>query len=47
MPDPSKMSPAEMEAMAKGMQEGLGGGMPGGLKLPGGLSGLGGFGKKK
>ncbi len=57
MPDPSKMSPAEMEAMAKGMQEGIGGGklpggmgLPGGLggmKLPGGLSGLGGFGKKK
>ena len=54
MPDPSKMSPAEMEAMAKGMREGMGGmpgGMPGlpgmgGLKLPGGLSGLG-FGKKK
>ncbi|PPB80438.1 signal recognition particle subunit FFH/SRP54 (srp54) [Albidovulum inexpectatum] len=48
MPDPSKMSPAELEAMAKGMKEGLGGGkMPGGLpgglggmKLPGGLSGL-------
>ncbi|MGB7261326.1 MAG: signal recognition particle protein, partial [Albidovulum sp.] len=51
MPDPSKMNPAEMEAMAKGMSEGLGGGgLPGGLggmKLPGGLSGLGGFGKKK
>ncbi|MCV2874288.1 signal recognition particle protein [Defluviimonas sp. WL0050] len=57
MPDPSKMSPAEMEAMAKGMQEGIGGGklpsgmgLPGGLggmKLPSGLSGLGGFGKKK
>ena len=57
MPDPSKMSPAEMEAMARGMQEGIGGGklpggmgLPGGLggmKLPGGLSGLGGFGKKK
>jgi len=49
MPDPSKMSPAEMEAMAKGMREGMGGapgGLPGlggslgGLKLPGGLSGL-------
>ncbi|MCB2105691.1 MAG: signal recognition particle protein, partial [Rhodobacteraceae bacterium] len=48
MPDPSKMSPAEMEAMAKGMREGMGGmpgGMPGlpgmgGLKLPSGLSGL-------
>ncbi|MDI3336570.1 signal recognition particle protein [Defluviimonas aestuarii] len=57
MPDPSKMSPAEMEAMAKGMQEGIGGGklpggmgLPGGLggmKLPSGLSGLGGLGKKK
>ncbi|MCY1128047.1 signal recognition particle protein [Frigidibacter sp. RF13] len=52
--DLSSMSPAEMEAMAKGMQEGLGGKLPGlgglgGLKLPGGLSGLGGlgFGKKK
>ncbi len=57
MPDPSKMSPAELEAMSKGMQEGLGGGkLPGGLggmgglgglNLPGGLSGLSGFGKKK
>jgi signal recognition particle subunit SRP54 len=52
--DLASMSPAEMEAMAKGMKEGLGGklpglGGPGGLKLPGGLSGLGGlgFGKKK
>ncbi|GAB4383870.1 signal recognition particle protein [Albidovulum sp.] len=48
MPDPSKMSPAEVEALAKGMQEGIaGGGLPGGLggmKLPAGLSGLG---KKK
>ena len=45
LPDPSKMSPAELEAMSKGMQEGLGGGrLPGGLgglTLPGGLSGLG------
>jgi signal recognition particle subunit SRP54 len=49
MPDPSKMSPAELEAMSKGMREGMGGmagGLPGlggglgGLKLPGGLSGL-------
>jgi signal recognition particle subunit SRP54 len=45
MPDPSKMSPAEMDAMAKGMREGMGGapgGLPGlgGLKLPSGLSGL-------
>ena len=59
MPDPSKMGPAELEAMSKGMQEGMAGGkMPGGLPglgkgglgglgLPGGLSGLGGFGKKK
>ncbi|WP_284164838.1 signal recognition particle protein [Frigidibacter sp. SD6-1] len=52
--DLASMSPAEMEAMAKGMQEGMGGKLPGlgglgGLKLPGGLSGLGGlgFGKKK
>ncbi len=54
MPDPSKMSPAELEAMSKGMQESLGAGgkLPGlgglgGMTLPGGLSGLGGFGKKK
>ena len=51
MPDPSKMSPAELEAMSKGMQESLGAGgkLPGlgGMSLPGGLSGLGGFGKKK
>ncbi|MCB2094660.1 MAG: signal recognition particle protein [Rhodobacteraceae bacterium] len=53
MPDPARMSPDEMAAMAKGMQEGMGGGLPGGrgglggLNLPGGLSGLGGFGKKK
>ncbi len=54
MPDPAKMSPAELDAMSKGMQESLGGGkLPGslgglgGLSLPGGLSGLGGFGKKK
>ena len=54
MPDPSKMSPAELEAMSKGMQESLGAGgkLPGlgglgGMNLPGGLSGLGGFGKKK
>ena len=45
MPDPSKMSPAEMAEMAKGMQQGLsqGGGFPGmpkGLALPSGLSGL-------
>ncbi|MCB2109733.1 MAG: signal recognition particle protein [Defluviimonas sp.] len=57
LPDPSKMSPEALEAAAKGMQEGLGGGkLPGGpggfggrggLSLPPGLSGLGGFGKKK
>ncbi len=45
MPDPSKMSPAELEAAAKGMREGMGGmgGMPGlprGMSLPSGLSGL-------
>ena len=46
MPDPSKMSPAELEAAAKGMRESMGGGMPGlggmprGLTLPSGLSGL-------
>ena len=45
MPDPSKMSPAELEAAAKGMREGLGAGggfpgMPRGLTLPQGLSGL-------
>ncbi len=45
MPDPSKMNPAEMAEMAKGMQQGLGqgGGFPGmpkGLSLPAGLSGM-------
>ncbi|MGQ0611650.1 MAG: signal recognition particle protein [Paracoccaceae bacterium] len=45
MPDPSKMNPAEMAELAKGMQQGLGqaGGFPGmprGLSLPSGLSGL-------
>lgn len=45
MPDPSKMSPEELEAAAKGMREsmGQGGGFPGmprGLSLPSGLSGL-------
>ncbi|MEF3048621.1 signal recognition particle protein [Pseudotabrizicola sp. L79] len=45
LPDPSKMSPAELEAAAKGMREGMGGmgGMPGlprGMSLPSGLSGL-------
>ncbi len=40
MPDPSKMGPEELEAMAKGVQEGMAGGkLPGGLAggLPGGL----------
>ena len=52
--DLASMKPEEMEALAKGMKEGMGGKLPGlgglgGLKLPGGLSGLGGlgFGKKK
>jgi signal recognition particle subunit SRP54 len=45
MPDVSKMSPEAMQEAAKGMQEGLkmGGGFPGmprGLSLPSGLSGL-------
>ena len=45
MPDPSKMSPAEMAELTKGMSQGLGqaGGFPGmprGLSLPAGLSGL-------
>ena len=47
--DPSKMDPEELKAAAKALQ-GQAGGMPGfggGMKLPGGLSGLGGFGKKK
>ena len=45
MPDMSKMSPAELEAAAKGMKEGMGmgGGFPGlprGMSLPSSLSGL-------
>jgi len=45
LPDPSKMSPAELEEAARGMKQGLGGGMPPmgmprGLTLPQGLSGL-------
>jgi signal recognition particle subunit SRP54 len=48
MPDPSKMSPEQMEEAARGMKQGLGmgnglpglGGMPRGLTLPQGLSGL-------
>lgn len=50
MPDPSKMSPADMEAAAKqlgtGLPPGLGG-MGKGAGLPPGLSGFGDFGKKK
>ena len=42
MPDLSKMNPQEMERMAREM--GMGGGMP---KLPGGISGLPGMGRKK
>ena len=43
MPDMSKMSPDAMAEMAKGMQQGMGGGFPGmprGLTLPAGLSGM-------
>ncbi len=45
MPDPSKMTPEQMAEAAKGMQQGLGmgGGFPGmprGMSLPSGLSGL-------
>ena len=45
LPDPSKMSPDELAAAAKGMKEGMGmgGGFPGmprGLTLPQGLSGM-------
>jgi signal recognition particle subunit SRP54 len=52
MPDPSKMSPAELSELAKGMGQGAGmggmggglppglGGMPKGITLPAGLSGL-------
>jgi signal recognition particle subunit SRP54 len=50
MPDPSKMSPEQMEEAARGMKQGMGmgggmgrGGFPGmggGLSLPPGLSGL-------
>ncbi len=42
MPDLSKMNPQELERMAREM--GMGGGMP---KLPGGISGLPGMGRKK
>ena len=51
MPDPSKMTPEQLAEAAKGMQQGLGGfgggglppglgGMPRGMTLPAGLSGL-------
>ena len=46
LPDPSKMTPEQLEEAAKGMKQGLGGGMPGlgglprGMTLPSGLSGL-------
>ena len=43
MPDLANMSPEAMEAAAKGMKEGMGGGFPGmprGLSLPASLSGL-------
>ncbi len=48
MTDPSGMDPAAMEQAAKALKLGAGGfGGPGGMQLPAGLSGLGGFGKKK
>jgi signal recognition particle subunit SRP54 len=50
MPDPSKMSPEELSELAKGMGQGMGGmggglppgmgGLPRGVTLPAGLSGL-------
>ena len=46
MPDPSKMSPEQLAEAAKGMQQGMGGlgggmpGMPRGITLPSGLSGM-------
>ncbi len=43
MPDPASLSPDAMAEMAKGMQQGMGGGFPGmprGLTLPAGLSGM-------
>ena len=49
MPDPSKMSPEQLAEAAKGMQQGMGGmggacpgmgGLPRGMTLPAGLSGL-------
>lgn len=44
MPDPAKMSPDQMAELAKGMGQGMGmggmGGLPRGLTLPAGLSGM-------
>jgi signal recognition particle subunit SRP54 len=42
LPDPSKMSPDQLAEAARGMKEGLGGmpGLPRGVTLPAGLSGL-------
>jgi len=46
MPDPSKMDPGQLEELSRGMKQGLGAGLPGlgglprGLTLPSGLSGL-------
>jgi signal recognition particle subunit SRP54 len=41
LPDPSKMDPAQLEEAAKAMRGGMAGmGMPKGLTLPAGLSGL-------
>ncbi|MFN4159133.1 MAG: signal recognition particle protein [Gemmobacter sp.] len=44
LPDPSKMSPAELEEAARGIKQGMGAGpgmgMPRGMTLPSGLSGL-------
>ncbi len=45
LPDPSQMSPDQLEEAARGLKQGMGGGFPGamprGLTLPSGLSGLG------
>jgi signal recognition particle subunit SRP54 len=44
MPDPSKMTPEQLQEAARGMHEGMGGlggmGMPRGMTLPSGLAGL-------
>lgn len=46
LPDPSKMTPEQLEEAARAMKSGMGGGMPGmggmprGMTLPAGLSGL-------